>query len=408
MARLTDQQKVSITVLVAALGYFVDVFDLQLFSMLRISSLKSLGLEGDQLTIVGAQLLNWQMAGMLVGGILWGILGDRKGRVYVLFGTILLYSLGNIANAFVTTIPEYAAARFFTGLGLAGEIGAGVTLASELLPKAKRSYGCAVIVGFGVIGPLAAGLMTETFDWRTCYIGGGVLGLMLLLLRVSVNESGMFHTVSKQVGIGRGKFFMLFNNRKRFSRYICSIGCALPIWFNLSVIVIFSPEIGTALNIPAPLRAVTAVMACYIGMSIGGFLTGYLSQILQSRKLVMAGSVALLTLIVAAILHAKNISPQAYYGMILVTGLFSGYWTVFMASAAEQFGTNIRNTATSTAPNFVRASVIIDTLLVSYLTPQYGMLTSIEIAGALCVLVSTLAIWKLPETFSRDLDFIER
>lgn len=407
MARLSEKQRVNITILVAALGYFVDVFDLQLFSMLRIPSLHSLGLSGDEITTVGTHLLNWQMAGMLAGGILWGILGDKKGRVYVLFGTIILYSLGNIANAFVTTIPEYAAARFFTGLGLAGEIGAGITLISELLPKKTRGYGSAVIVGFGVAGPLVAGFMAEAFDWQACYIGGGVLGLMLLVLRVSVSESGMFNATVKQANVARGRFRMLFNNRKRFSRYICSIGSALAIWFNLSAIVIFSPEIGQALGISTPLKAITAVMSCYIGMSLGGFMTGILSQIFSSRRKVMAGAVLGLAVIEGILLFAFGISASMYYLLILLGGIFSGYWTVFMTAAAEQFGTNLRATATSTAPNFVRASVILDTVAISYLRPQYGLLTSIEVVAVICFVLTAISIWKLPETFGRDLDFTE-
>jgi len=407
MTRLTEKQRVSITILVAALGYFVDVFDLQLFSMLRITSLQSLGLSGDQLTTIGSHLLNWQMAGMLLGGILWGILGDRKGRVYVLFGTILLYSLGNIANAFVTSVPEYAAARFFTGLGLAGEIGAGITLASELLPKATRGYGSTIIVGVGVIGPLVAGFMADALDWRNCYIGGGLLGLLLLALRVSVNESGMFNAARKQ-SVSRGHFQMLFNNRKRFTRYICTIGTGLPVWFTLGTIVIFSPEIGKALGIFAPLKAPTAVVSYYIGITLGGFMSGILSQIFQNRKKVMSAFVFGTAATVATILSAQGISAAEYYGLILVAGFFTGYWTLFMTTAAEQFGTNLRATASSTAPNFVRASIIIDTLLVSYWRTDYGFLPSVALVAVLCFTLTALALWKLPETFGRDLDFVER
>ncbi len=408
MARLSEKQRVSITILVAALGYFVDVFDLQLFSMLRISSLKDLGFSGDQLITIGTQLLNWQMAGMLCGGILWGMLGDRKGRVYVLFGTILLYSLGNIANAFVTTIPAYAAARFFTGLGLAGEIGAGITLVSELLPKNTRGYGSSIIVGCGVMGPLVAGYMVDILDWRMCYIGGGVLGLLLLLLRISVSESGMYNAVSKKSSVARGHFQMLFNNRKRFLRYLCSICVGLPIWFIFGAVIIFSPEIATALGVTSPLKVTTSMISCYIGMSLGGFISGLISQIFGNRKKVMAVFMLGVGAMLMTILTLRGISSGLFYGLVLLMGFFAGYWTLFMTSAAEQFGTNLRATATSTAPNFVRASVILDTLLIAYLRPGYGVVGSIAIASIVCFVIAFIALWKLPETFGRDLDFIER
>ncbi|MFY9288767.1 MAG: MFS transporter [Alphaproteobacteria bacterium] len=408
MARLTEKQRVNLTILVAALGYFVDVFDLQLFSMLRISSLQSLGLSGEELTSVGSLLLNSQMAGMLVGGIVWGILGDKRGRVWVLFGTILLYSLGNIANAFVTTIPQYAVARFFTGLGLAGEIGVGITLASELLPKATRGYGATVVVGVGVAGPLVAGFMAEAFDWRVCYFVGGVLGLLLLALRVSVNESGMFKAMDKADAPRRGHFQMLFNNKKRFVRYIAVIGSGLPIWFTLGVLVIFSPEIGVALGIAEPLKASTAVVSYYIGITIGGFISGLISQIFKNRVKVMAAFAFGTMVMTAIILKAHGITAAQYYGLLLITGFFTGYWTLFMTSTSEQFGTNIRATATSTAPNFVRASVILYTVGIASLQPTYDLLTSIAIVAVICFAVTAVAIWKLPETFSRDLDFMER
>jgi MFS family permease len=408
MARLTDKQRINLTILVAALGYFVDVFDLQLFSMLRVSSLKSLGLDPAQITIVGAQLLNWQMAGMLLGGILWGVLGDKKGRVYVLFGTILLYSLGNIANAFVTTIPAYAAARFFTGLGLAGEIGAGVTLATELLPKATRGYGTSMIVGCGVVGPLVAGFMADALDWRMAYIGGGVLGLMLLLLRVSVSESGMFGSVSKQSHVARGKFIMLFNDRERLARYACCVASGLPVWFMVGVIVIFSPEIGVALGTDIPLKPATAVVSCYIGLTLGGFLSGILSQIFQNRRKVMMAFILGAGVTCKIILMSHGISAAGFYGLVLLGGFFIGYWTLFMTTTAEQFGTNLRATATATASNFVRASIIVNTMIIAALKPHYGFLQSAEIDGAFIFLLTAIALWKLPETFNRDLDFTDR
>jgi len=408
ITRLTVQQRVSLTILVAALGYFVDVFDLLLFSMVRVSSLKSLGLSADQVTSSGIILQNWQMAGMLLGGIIWGIWGDKKGRISVLLGTILLYSLGNIANAFVTTIPAYAAARFISGLGLAGEIGAGITLASELLPKNSRGYGSTIIVSCGVMAPLVAGFVTDNFNWQEAYIIGGVLGLLLLALRFCVNESHMFGDLKKRNEVVRGHFKMLFTNRDRFLRYIMCIGCVLPVWFVIGIIAVFSPEIGRALGISTPLKAATAVATYYVGQTFGNIFSGLLSQIFKCRINVILffiiGSIGAIYFI----LLSHGLSAAAFYGLLGLAGFFNGYWGLFMMTTAEQFGTNLRSTATTTAPNFVRASIIIDSSLVTSLKPFFSLITSIEVVGALCFILSLLSLWKLPETFGRDLDFIEK
>jgi MFS family permease len=407
MARISSQQRIALTVLVAALGYFVDVFDLQLFSMLRGASLHSLGLSPDEVTSVGAQLLNWQMGGMLIGGLLWGVLGDRRGRVYVLFGTILLYSVGNIANAFVTNVAGYAAARFFTGLGLAGEIGAGITLAVELMPKNTRSYATAAIVTCGVLGPVAASFMADAVDWRSAYIGGGILGLLLLVLRISVNESNLFRSLNAH-SVARGRFLMLFANRQRLLRYVACVLIAVPTWYVVGVLAIFSPEMGMALDIAEPLKASTAVVSCYVGITIGGLLSGLFSQFFANRKKVMGVFIAGAAAASVALFGAHGISAAAYYAILLIAGIFCGYWTLFMTTTAEQFGTNLRATAATTAPNFVRASIILDTILITSLKPSCGFLVAAEINGVICFALAFLALWKLPETFHQEMDFIER
>lgn len=408
MPRLTEQQKIGMTILVGALGYFVDIFDIQLFSIVRVGSLKSLGLSPDAITSSGIMLLNWQMVGMLLGGILWGMLGDKKGRVYVLFGTILLYSLGNIANAFVTTIPAYAAARFFSGLGLAGEIGTSITLVSELLPKSTRSYGASIVAGCGVMGPIAAGYVADALDWRTAYIVGGILGFLLLFLRIFVVESHMFNTLEQEMRIARGRFRMLLNNRKRFIRYALCIISATPVYFVFGILTIFAPELGTALGADVPLKASTAVISYFVGATLGNFLTGLLSQIFRSRKKVMGVFILGAAAASVWILFVPGLSAAGFYGLVGLGGFFTGYWTLFLTTTAEQFGTNLRATATSSAANFVRASVIIDTFLITILKPSFGYLGGVQIVMALCFAVGLLALWKLPETFGRDLDFVER
>jgi len=405
---MTAAQRTSLTILVAALGYFVDIFDLQLFALLRVSSLKSLGLSPEDITRIGAQLVNWQMAGFLIGGVVWGIIGDKKGRVLVLFGTILLYSLSNIANAFVTTIPAYAAARFFTGMGLAGEVGAGVTLLSELLPKEKRGYATTIMIGCGVLGPVVASIAAEAMDWRIAYIAGGVLGLLLLGLRIAVNESGMFSNLHKHQKVARGSFLMLFNKPKRLARYLCCIGCALPIWFLAGVLVTFTPEVGVALGAIEPLKTSSAVITYSVGLALGCFISGLLSQLMQSRKKIMGLFILALAIIDGFILTSHGIAANTYYGLICLGGFGIGYWAVFLTATAEQFGTNLRATATTTAANFVRGSLLLDMLLIGALKPTYGFLNGLIITAAIGFVIAAIALWKLPETFDRDLDFIER
>ncbi|MDP9128613.1 MAG: MFS transporter [Pseudomonadota bacterium] len=406
--RLTAQQRISLTVLVAALGYFVDVFDLQLFSMVRVSSLKSLGLSPEAITSSGSLLLNWQMAGMLLGGLVWGVTGDKKGRVSVLFGTILVYSIGNIANAFVTTIPAYAAARFFTGLGLAGEIGAGVTLASELLPKSSRGYGTMIIVACGVMGPLVAGYVAELLNWRMVYLAGGCLGLLLLVLRVSVNESGLFGQLKDEPTVTRGQLRMLFCDQARRLRYVLCVAAAWPIWFILGSIVIFCPEIGQALDINEPLKATTATVAYYVGITLGGVICCLLSQVFQSRRKIMAIFLVGTAATTGVLLCSRGLSSHAFYGLVGLLGFGNGFWTLFLTTTAEQFGTNLRATATTTAPNFVRASVILNAFLISALKPALGYLASVQAITVLCFAVAFAAVWLMRETFGRDLNFTER
>ncbi|MGZ5287772.1 MAG: MFS transporter, partial [Flavisolibacter sp.] len=273
----------NVAVIVAALGYFVDIYDLLLFSIIRVPSLQSLGLSKEQITTDGEAIIMWQMAGLLIGGIIWGVMGDKKGRLSVLFGSIILYSLANIANGFVETVDQYKWIRFIAGLGLAGELGAGITLVSEMTPKEKRGIATSLVAGLGLTGAVVAFIMKENFHWRTCYFIGGGLGLALLVLRVSVFESGMFHEV-KKMNVKRGKFLMLFNNADRLKRYILGIMIGLPTWFVIGVLVSFSGEFGEQMGITEPIDPGKAIMYAYAAISIGDILIGFISQWFKSRK----------------------------------------------------------------------------------------------------------------------------
>lgn len=407
VSRLSPKQKTNIAILVAALGYFVDVYDLVLFSIVRVDSLKYLGVSGDELLSYGVYLLNMQMIGMLLGGVLWGIWGDKRGRIQVLFGSILLYSLANIGNAFVTSVGQYALLRFIAGLGLAGEIGAGITLVSELMSKEARGYGTTIVATVGVSGAIAAGLIGDVCDWRTAYIIGGVMGLLLLLIRVSVSESGLFDAVCRHENITRGDLRLLLGSSERVVRYLSCIMVGVPIWFVVGIIVTFSPEIGAALGITDPIKVPRAVFCYSIGITIGDLASGLMSQLLQSRKKAIAVFLAMAFLLSMIILNLKGVSAATFYQFLVPLGFFIGYWAVFVTTAAEQFGTNLRATVTTTAPNFVRGTTVLMTFAFNSLKGQFGVLQSAQMVGILVCGIASLALWKMRETYACDLNFIE-
>jgi MFS family permease len=397
----------SLPVIVAALGYFVDIYDLVLFSIVRVPSLKSFGLTGKELTDYGVDLLNMQMAGMLVGGILWGILGDRKGRLKIMFGSIFLYSLANIANGMITSIPAYYALRFIAGIGLAGELGAGITLVSEVLHTSIRGYGTMLVASVGVSGAILANFIANTYEWRNAFIIGGVLGLLLLITRISVAESGMFRAMNEKIGMSRGNMAALFTDRKRFFRYLNSILIGIPIWFVVAVLITFSPEFAKALGTTGPVTGGNAVMFCYLGLVFGDLSSGLLSQALKSRKKVVLLFLFLTIGAIAFYFLQGSQTPSFFYGVCLVLGYASGYWAIFVTVAAEQFGTNLRATVATTVPNFVRGMVVPITLLFQLFRKYLGLEGGALAVGTLCIIAAFFALASLDETFHKDLDYYE-
>lgn len=392
----------------AALGYFVDIYDLVLFSIVRVPSLTDLGLSGAGLTDDGLLLLNMQMGGMLLGGILWGILGDKRGRLTVLFGSILLYSLANIANGFVQTVPQYAVMRLIAGIGLAGELGAGITLVSEVLPREKRGYGTMIVASVGVSGAMLAYWVGERFGWRNAYFIGGGLGLTLLLLRVGVVESGMFARVADERGVRRGDFLSLFTSRVRLGRYLRCILMGVPLWFVVGILITLAPEFGKVLGITGEVSAGKGIFWCYFGLVFGDVLTGWLSQRWRSRNRVMLTFLGLTAVVVAYYLTGlRGATASAFNVTCFVLGLSSGYWAVFVTIAAEQFGTNLRATVATTVPNFVRGSVVLLTLSFKALVPGLGPLGAAGVLAAVTIGVAAWAVATLRESYGRDLDFLE-
>jgi MFS family permease len=406
-----EVKNTNLLVLIAALGYFVDIYDLVLFSVERIDSLKEiLGVSAskDEIKNVGMQLLNWQMGGMLVGGIVWGIYGDKKGRLSVLFGSILMYSLANIANGFVQTVEQYALLRFISGFGLAGELGAGITLVSETMSKEKRGIGTMIVATVGVFGAVVAGFMGDIItNWRYSFFLGGGMGLLLLIMRIGVFESGMFESMKKST-IPKGNLLLLLKSKTNLMKYLGVIAIAVPVWYVMGILITFSPEMMKSLGVttftPDPGKA---IMFAYLGITFGDFLSGMLSQLLKSRKKVLTLFLVLTILSVFMYFTLAVKSEFMFYGVITFVGIATGYWAVFMSTAAELFGTNIRATVTTTAPNFVRGSVIFLTLGFRYLEVYFSAINAAVLIGIVTFIPAFLALYKMEETFHKDLDYVE-
>jgi len=403
----TRPRAVSMAILVAALGYFVDIYDLILFSIVRVASLRDIGVPDAELLPTGVLLLNMQMGGMLIGGVFWGVLGDKRGRLSVLFGSICLYSVANVLNGFVQSVESYAALRLVAGIGLAGELGAGVTLVSELMGRESRGYGTTIIATVGICGAIAAALVGDLFHWRTAYFVGGALGIALLLLRIGVYESGMFEQLKAQAHVRRGSFLSLFSTTERARRYVCVILIGVPIWYVVGVLVTFSPEFGHALGMAEAPSAGRAVLFAYVGLALGDVASGLASQLLRSRKRVVLAFLAMTVVGVALYFTVAAASLVAFYAVCTALGFATGYWAVFVTMASEQFGTNVRATATTSAPNFVRGAVVLLTSTFQAATPALGVVGSGIAVGAVAIAVAFASLAALDETFAKDLDFVE-
>jgi MFS transporter, putative metabolite:H+ symporter len=404
----------SIPVLVGALGYFVDIYDLLLFSIIRIPSLKSLGLNEKALADSGLFIINVQMIGLLIGGIFWGILGDKYGRMKVLFASILMYSLGNIANGFVQTVNQYAFIRFVTGIGLAGELGASITLISELLPKEKRGLGTSLVAGIGLTGAVFAYILKEYFvnpitfeGWRMCYFIGGGLGFLLLLLRVGVLESGMFKSVQAATHIAKGSFFTLFQSWRNTKKYLLAILIGLPSWYCIGILITFSKEFGEKMGVQGAIDPGQSVMYAYAAISIGDIASGLISQWFKSRKNAVYFFYAITTIGVVYYFFGGIRTAAQMYWICALLGFGTGFWAMFVTMAAEQFGTNIRATVTTTVPNMVRGSLNLVSWLFVAMQPSMGYVTSGWITGTVVLIIGLVALIYTEETFHKDLDYLE-
>ena len=405
MTTLKDIRSVwSFTLLIAGLGYFVDSFDIALYGVVRLSSLNALGVTDPAAVLdAGLTIYNAQVAGMMVGGIAWGLLADRRGRLSVLFGSILLYSLASIANAFVTSVPMYALCRFIAGVGLAGELGAAITLVAESLPKEKRGIGTTIVATMGLLGVTTAALVGPRLQWQTAYIVGGVLGLLLLVARMRLVESTLFTrtaetTPPRPLSLFRGG---------RLKTYIACVMVGVPIYFANGVLLTFAPEIVGGLGVKGTVSAANAILFGSLGLATGDLASGLLSQRLRSRKKVLALCLGLGFVLIVAYTQVSGLTPNALYALNFLISATVGYWAVLMTVSAEQFGTNVRGVVTTTVPNFVRGSALFAASSFGFLKGKMPVPTAALIVGAVCFAIGMLALTQLDETFGRDLDFVE-
>src|SRR5690606_35429144 len=402
---LTNSRNAWLLVIVAALGYFVDIYDLVIFSIVRVQSFQDIGVPESAMRTDGEYVLNMQMGGLLLGGLLWGVLGDKIGRIKVLFGSILMYSVANIANGLVQDIHSYALVRFIAGVGLAGELGAGITLVSEAMDKRKRGYGTMIVASVGVLGAIVAYYGSELFDWRHAYFVGGGMGLLLLVLRVGTFESGMFKKLSAKP-VEKGKLSMLFT-KGRFKRYVYCLLIGLPIWFVVRILITQAPEFAEALGAPVTLSAGKGILFTYLGLSLGDMAAGLFAQITRSRRL--AVSIFQIMIIASSIwyLSSEGITEDRFHWIAFFMGIAIGYWATFVTIASEQFGTNLRATVTTTAPNFVRGALIPSTFLFEFFVRRTDIITAAYIMIFVLTGVAIFAVSQLKESFDRDLDFVE-
>lgn len=420
MKKDSRERQVFLVVLVAALGYFVDIYDLLLFGVERKSSLNEiLPLQFGPMTdywlaklndAFGKELLNWQMGGMIAGGIFWGVLGDKKGRLSVLFGSILVYSVANILNGMVQTTDQYALLRFISGFGLAGELGAGITLVSESMSKERRGIGTMIVATVGVFGAVVAGFMGDVIEnWRHSFYLGGTMGLILLVMRIGVYESGMFKNL-KEEKVQRGNFFQLFTSWERVRKYFSIIFVTVPVWYVMGTLVLFSPELSMKLGLPKDaISAGRSIMWAYAGITVGDLASGLISHLLKSRKKALLIFLILTTIGISLYFLIGGRSVTTFYSVVAFIGFSTGYWAVFMSTASELFGTNIRATATTTAPNFVRGSTILISWLLVLATNIFeDKITGTIATGALLMCIAFISLWSLEETFHKDLNYVER
>lgn len=400
-----------LAVIVAALGYFVDIYDLLLFTIVKKESMLGVGATDATMLADSTKVINWQMVGLLLGGIVWGILGDKKGRLSVLFGSIILYSVANFATGFIHSVNQYAACRFVAGLGLAGELGAGITLVSELLPQKKRGIGTSMVAGIGLFGAVAAYFTYKaTGDWRLCYKIGGLLGIVLLFLRIKVAESGMFSQVKEKKDIVKGNFLMFFTNAYRFKKYVLAILIGLPTWYVIGILVNQSDRFAKAMYGSQTVDSGKSIMFAYAAIAIGDIVVGFVCQFFKSRKKGLLLFYALSIVGLFLFFSGANHSDSSMYVICTYLGFSTGFWAIFVTMGAEQFGTNLRATAATTIPNMVRGALpLVNMMFLDLFQKSWGwtIIKAGIVSGIVVMVITLVAFYFTEETYHKDLNYTE-
>lgn len=395
----------SLPVLVAALGYFVDIYDLVLIGMVGPASLRAIGIAPELVVQTLGYLLSLQMIGMLVGGFVWGMIADRFGRVATLFGSILVYSSATFLNAFVDQLWQYEVLRVIAGFGLAGELGVGITLVVEMLPRERRAFGATLVASVGVAGAVLAYGMAKWVTWPTAFMCGGAMGFALLLLRYLAHESGLFQALDAT--LPKGSLKLLFTSPQRFGRYLNSIAIGLPTWFVVGIFVFLATKTAQKLDVTGPVTSADAILWCYIGLIAGDIAAGFMTHALASRRLTLLIFLTASAVACTTMLCLRGLSPTMYYGMCLILGLTVGFWALFVTIAAEQFGTNLRGTVATTVPNIARGLFYpMNWLLFAY-QERFGYLTVVAVLGVVCFALALVGLWRMVETHGTDLDYRE-
>jgi MFS family permease len=322
-----------------------------------------------------------------------------------------LYSIANFATGYVHTVDQYALCRFVAGLGLAGELGAGITLVTELLPKEKRGIGTSLVAGIGLSGAIVAYFTFKLSgnDWRFCYKMGGILGVFLLLLRIKVAESGMYKNLQKQ-NVQKGNFLMFFTQRKRFLKYLTAIAIGLPTWFVIGILINQSDKFGKEFFNSSTIESGRSIMFAYIAIAIGDVLIGFVSQYFKSRKKALFFFYVLTVISVVLYFSPFNSSDTRMYIACAFMGFGTGFWAIFVTMGAEQFGTNLRATAATTIPNMVRGSLPLMNMLfidLFHKKLQWNLWQSGVVTGAIVLAITFVAFYYTEETYHKDLDYLE-
>ncbi len=400
----------NLAVIVAALGYFVDIYDLLLFTIVREPSLKGIKVSDAEMLSASTHIINFQMIGLLIGGILWGVMGDKRGRLSVLFGSILLYSVANFLTGYVQSVEEYAWLRFIAGIGLAGELGAGITLVSEVMPKKSRGVMTSFVAGVGLFGAVFAFLVYRfTGDWRLCYKIGGVMGIFLLVLRIKISESGIFKGIESS-NVSKGNLLMFFNNAQRFRKYLLAILIGLPTWFVIGIMLNLSNRFAAELYGENAIDSGESIMFGYIGIALGDITVGLVSQYFKSRKKALYIFYAMTFLGAVFFFSPFNHSDTTMYAVSFYLGFSTGFWAIFVTMGAEHFGTNIRATAATTIPNMVRGALpLMNLLFKDYYqgTLGWSLVKSGVVTGSIVMVIAVIALIFTEETFHKDLDYVE-